>query len=117
MQIFNIFNARKLYGEINPFEGIWPRSVMLLKVFGIILVVQVIAVEVFGPYLQFMETTHLTWYWWLICVGFGLLELPLGFIPRLIPVKNFIPPMVIEKKEAEDKLRSECAKHKHVRKS
>ena len=83
MQIFNIFNARKIYGEINPFEGIWTRSQMLVRVFGVIVVFQIFAVEVAG---DFMQTERLRWDMWLVCIGLSSFELILGFVPRFIPV-------------------------------
>jgi Ca2+-transporting ATPase len=107
-QIFNIFNARKIYGEINPFEGIWTRSQNLIKVFGFILVFQTIAVCLFD---KFMGVTLLQPGHFFICVGIGAIELVLGFIPRLVPVRDYIPDDVTQKKEKEDQLRSELQKH------
>jgi Ca2+-transporting ATPase len=87
-QIFNVFNARKVHAELNCFEGIFGRSRVLLAVFGIIVGLQIIAVEVGS---NAIKTTGLGWKHWIICVGLGASELLVGFIIRLIPVVNHVP--------------------------
>eukprot|EP00996_Jenningsia_fusiforme_P001720 NODE_2585_length_1161_cov_23.512590_g2364_i0.p2 GENE.NODE_2585_length_1161_cov_23.512590_g2364_i0~~NODE_2585_length_1161_cov_23.512590_g2364_i0.p2 ORF type:complete len:211 (-),score=29.41 NODE_2585_length_1161_cov_23.512590_g2364_i0:384-1016(-) len=84
MQIWNEFNARKLYDEINVFEGM-NRSRGHILVFFVMLVFQVFAVEFAG---EFMTTTPLTLHQWMVCGAFGAFCIPLGFILRLIPVKE-----------------------------
>jgi hypothetical protein len=108
-QVFNVLNARKLYGEINPFEGLWDRSRLLLAVFALIAGMQAIAVEFFG---RFMYVTPLPWQWWLITVAIASIELPLGLLVRLLPVKDFKPDAAAEKtaRERERQLLSEKAK-------
>eukprot|EP00672_Neobodo_designis_P017816 CAMPEP_0174842054 /NCGR_PEP_ID=MMETSP1114-20130205/9679_1 /TAXON_ID=312471 /ORGANISM="Neobodo designis, Strain CCAP 1951/1" /LENGTH=1145 /DNA_ID=CAMNT_0016076251 /DNA_START=59 /DNA_END=3497 /DNA_ORIENTATION=+ len=93
-QIFNVINARKIYGEMNPLEGVITRSQNLLIVFGIILLLQVVAVELFG---SFMATTGLRWDYWLICVGLGACELIVGVFQRLMPLKDHVPDFVERK--------------------
>jgi Ca2+-transporting ATPase len=111
-QIFNVFNARKIYGEINCFEGIFSRSRTLLCVFGVVAGLQVIAVELCG---DFLKTTQLNWWRWLICVGFGATEMILGLIVRLVPVKDYVPTKeeILEarrkEKEEEQKAKDEAA--------
>lgn len=108
-QIFNVINARKIYGEKNPFEGIVTRSQNLMLVFGIILALQVIAVELFG---DFMGTTGLKWDHWLICVGLGATEWIIGIFQRLIPVSDHVPDFV-ERKEAKLKELRESLETEH----
>jgi hypothetical protein len=68
----------------------------MLLVFGIILALQVISVELFG---KFMSTHSLRWDHWLICVGLGATELIVGAIVRFIPVRDHVPDFV-ERKQA-----------------
>jgi Ca2+-transporting ATPase len=107
-QIFNIFNARKIYGEINPFEGILTRSKKLIYVFGFILAFQTIAVCLFD---KFMGVTLLQPGNFFICVAIGLLELILGFLPRFLPITDYVPDEVTKKKDKEEQMRSELQKH------
>ena len=88
MQIFNIFNARVLDRRLWPFHELFGHSRMLLIVVIIIIGFQIFAVEVAGA---FMQTTSLTYDYWLICVGFGAAELVYGFLIRLVPIDNTIP--------------------------
>ena len=108
-QIFNVLNARKLYGEWNPFEGLWDRSRLLIGVYTFVVGLQAIAVEFFG---RFMSVTSLPWQWWLITIAIGSIELPLGFLIRLLPIKNFKPDAAAEKtaRERERQLLAEKAK-------
>lgn len=101
MQIFNIFNARILDDAMNPFHGVFTYSRALLGVFVIICLVQLFAVEVAG---NFMQTTHLDWKRWLICIAFGAVEIAYGLLVRIIPMDNDIPVNILEKWEHERKL-------------
>ena len=87
-QVFNVVNARKIYGEWNCFEGMWDRSKIMLGVFGIIIALQVIAVELGGSALS---TQGLSWQMWLVCIGFGFSEWIVGFVFRVLPVQDYIP--------------------------
>lgn len=80
--IFNQFNARKLYGEVNIFEG-FGRSKPFFVVLIIEIIVQVLAVETFR---DFMKTRPLDYKQWLACIGLALLVLPIAVLSRLIPV-------------------------------
>ena len=111
-QIFNIFNSRKIHGEINCFEGIIDRSRNLLLVFSVILLFQVFAVEVAG---DFMSTTGLSWDHWLICVGIAFIELPYGFLLRLLPVTDFIPEVILDKAAREQRMRQEAEEEQRRR--
>ena len=97
-QIFNVFNARKIYGELNCFEGLFARSKPLLIVFFIIIVLQIMCVELFG---RFMKTHGLSGRDWGICIGLGAFELILGFFVRLLPITDFVPDEAMRREQAE----------------
>lgn len=106
-QIFNVINARKLMGEVNPLEGVIDRSRNLIIIFTVIAGLQAIAVELLG---EFIETVGLTGMEWLYCILFGMCELVLGVIVRLVQhaVQNSTPESVIAKKERLVALRETC---------
>jgi len=83
-QVFNEFNARKILNELNMFAGFFESPIFLcVSLFTIgmqILIIQ------FGA--DFVKTSPLTIYQWLITVGLGALSLPLGFLMRFIPVEE-----------------------------
>eukprot|EP01012_Entosiphon_sulcatum_P000754 TRINITY_DN10130_c0_g1_i3.p1 TRINITY_DN10130_c0_g1~~TRINITY_DN10130_c0_g1_i3.p1 ORF type:complete len:397 (-),score=91.72 TRINITY_DN10130_c0_g1_i3:315-1505(-) len=89
MQVFNEINARKLYGESNPLSGMLTRSRALLLVLLVTVLVQVFAVQVAG---EFMHTVPLNAGQWFACLGIASIEIPMGIIVRLLPVKNYEPP-------------------------
>ena len=103
-QIFNIFNARKLFGECNPLEGVWTRSKTFLRVLFLIVAVQVVAVETFG---RFMSVTRLNWWQWLICIGLGSAEVVVGIFVRFLPIQERLPEHVVAKQAKEDALRKQ----------
>eukprot|EP01012_Entosiphon_sulcatum_P067972 TRINITY_DN978_c0_g1_i1.p1 TRINITY_DN978_c0_g1~~TRINITY_DN978_c0_g1_i1.p1 ORF type:complete len:1474 (-),score=244.23 TRINITY_DN978_c0_g1_i1:2419-6840(-) len=110
MQLFNQFNARLLYGGINPFRGLF-RSWMMLVLFFIEAGFQVFAVEGAG---KFMGTTHLNGPQWAACIIIGLVELPLGLIQRLIPVPEWKPKNAEDNKKAMDAGKRETVKRAKV---
>ncbi|RNF00129.1 vacuolar-type Ca2+-ATPase, partial [Trypanosoma rangeli] len=83
--IFHMFNARKLYEELNCFEGLWERS----KTFVVIVVgcflFQVFAVEMLGSLIQVVP---LRGYQWFGCVALSLLTLVFGVVSRLVPLEE-----------------------------
>eukprot|EP01012_Entosiphon_sulcatum_P020576 TRINITY_DN254_c0_g1_i1.p1 TRINITY_DN254_c0_g1~~TRINITY_DN254_c0_g1_i1.p1 ORF type:complete len:1040 (+),score=198.37 TRINITY_DN254_c0_g1_i1:471-3590(+) len=90
LQIFNEFNARKLYGEQNIIEGVWSRSRLMFLLLLVTACFQVFAVEVAG---KFMQTTRINGAQWGTCLAFGATELIVGIFVRLVPVKDFVPPV------------------------
>jgi len=102
MQIFNIFNARILHGGINPFNGLFTRSLNLCIIVVLISGFQAFAIEVAGP---FMHTVGLNGTQWGVSIGFGALQLPVGILIRLLPIKDEIPQEVVAKQEKERGLR------------
>ena len=100
-QIFNMFNARKLFDEWNIFEG-FERSFPTLVVLVVVCGFQAFAVEVAGP---FLDTTGLTWYYWLICIGIGFTEWIVGIFVRLLPLEEPIPKDIQAKWDKEKRVR------------
>jgi P-type Ca2+ transporter type 2C len=82
MQVLNEFNARKVNTDINVFKGLFSNWIFVSIVL-VILLGQALIVE-FGS--EFTSTTHLDWQYWLSCCGLALIEIPLGFLIRLIRV-------------------------------
>ena len=100
-QIFNMFNARKLFSEINIFEG-FSRSIPALVILVVIVGFQVFAVEVAGP---FLDTTGLSWQNWLICIGLGFTEWIVGILVHILPLDEPIPKEIQDKWDKETRLR------------
>uniref|UniRef100_A0A7S1NU91 P-type Cu(+) transporter n=1 Tax=Eutreptiella gymnastica TaxID=73025 RepID=A0A7S1NU91_9EUGL len=86
-QLFNEFNARKLYSEKNPFGGLW-RSRAFLAIFLLCVGFQFVAVQFFGP---FMHTTPINPQQWGICIAFGATELLIGFLIKCLPITDWEP--------------------------
>ncbi|XP_045814694.1 putative calcium-transporting ATPase 13, plasma membrane-type [Trifolium pratense] len=82
-QVFNEFNARKLEKK-NVFEGIF-KSKLFLGIVGVTLVLQVVMVEFLK---KFADTERLNWREWIICIGFGAVSWPIGFVVKMIPVSD-----------------------------
>jgi len=83
-QLFNEINCRKLYDELNVFEGIfknWIFHGIMIFTIG----VQILIVEFGG---DATKTTSLDLYQWLSCIAIGAVELPLGFIAHLIRIER-----------------------------
>jgi Ca2+-transporting ATPase len=104
-QVFNVANSRKIYGEMNPLEGVTTRSRTLVIIFGVIALLQALAVEFAG---EFMSVTGLSAREWGICIGFASIEIVAGIICRFIPVTDTIPEEIIEHDENIAKIRAEC---------
>ncbi|KAK2422967.1 calcium-transporting ATPase 8, plasma membrane-type [Trifolium repens] len=81
--MFNEFNARKLEKK-NVFEGIF-KSKLFLGIVGVTLVLQVVMVEFLK---KFADTERLNWREWIICIGFGAVSWPIGFVVKLIPLSD-----------------------------
>ena len=83
-QIFNEYNARFIFDELNMFRGLEKNSVFI----GVSLVTigaQIFLVEVAGIWLK---TSGLSLNNWLITIALGAISLPVGILMRLIPVKE-----------------------------
>ena len=83
-QIFNEYNARFIFDELNMFKGLAGNYVFLMVSF-VSIGAQILLVEVGGAW---VKTTPLTLYQWLITIALGALTLPVGMMMRLIPIKE-----------------------------
>jgi len=83
-QVFNEYTARKIGDDLNMFEGVWGNYVFLMvSIFTV--GSQVFLVEV-GD--DFVQTSPLTIYQWLITIAMGAIGIPVGVLMRFIPVKE-----------------------------
>jgi len=81
-QIFNEYNARKLFNEWNMFEGIQYNYIFLLvTLFSV--GSQVFLIEIGG---EFVKTSPLTLNQWLVTIALGAVSIPVAFLGRLIPI-------------------------------
>nr|CCC91869.1 putative vacuolar-type Ca2+-ATPase [Trypanosoma congolense IL3000] len=83
--VFNMFNARKVYDEVNMFEGLISRSKTFLFIVVCCVGFQVIAVEFLR---DFMIVTPLHYDQWLCSVLVAALILVFVSVSRLIPIKE-----------------------------
>jgi len=81
-QVFNEINCRKLDDDLNVFAGFFTNP-LFLTIIILTIVVQALLVEFSG---DFANCVPLTGVEWLICLGIGVLSLPIGFLLRFIPV-------------------------------
>eukprot|EP00033_Pygsuia_biforma_P001600 GCRY01001801.1.p1 GENE.GCRY01001801.1~~GCRY01001801.1.p1 ORF type:complete len:1034 (+),score=309.33 GCRY01001801.1:1287-4388(+) len=88
LQLFNEINSRKLGNEINIFERILHAPIFLGVVIGT-LIVQVLLIEFGGTA---FSTVPLDAGEWIFCIIVGLCSIPIGFVIRLIPISDKIPP-------------------------
>ncbi|KAK7197423.1 vacuolar-type Ca2+-ATPase [Novymonas esmeraldas] len=78
--LFQMFNCRKLYQEIDVFEG-FERSKPFMIVMCFCVVFQILAVETFG---DFMDVTRLRFPEWTVTIAVTFATIPLGMASRLI---------------------------------
>jgi Ca2+-transporting ATPase len=83
-QIFNEYNARFIFDEMNMFAGL-SGNYMFLFVSTVSVGLQILIVEIGGIWIK---TSPLTLNQWLITIALGAITLPLGVLMRLIPVKE-----------------------------
>eukprot|EP00668_Euglena_longa_P006784 GGOE01008108.1.p1 GENE.GGOE01008108.1~~GGOE01008108.1.p1 ORF type:complete len:1105 (-),score=368.79 GGOE01008108.1:645-3824(-) len=106
MQLFNEFNARKLYGEKNCLEGM-QRSKLFFVIFCLCVVFQFCAVQYFQ---DFMSTTPLNVSQWFICIGLASSELFVGLLVTAIPVPTWKPKSTEENKNGLDAVKKTIIK-------
>ena len=83
-QVFNEYNSRSIFDDVNIFQGIWKNHVFL-GVTAFSVGAQIILIELGG---DFLKTVGLTWAQWLITVALGAIGLVVGFLMRFIPIKE-----------------------------
>lgn len=105
MQIFNEFNARRIHGEQNVFEGIH-RNYIFLMIMSMQVILQIIWIQVPVISTQIFKATSLSLDLWLWCICLGSFELVIGQICNLIPVEKF-PSIPWPWKNAEEEAQAE----------
>jgi magnesium-transporting ATPase (P-type) len=85
-QLFNQINARKIYNELNPFEGILSNP-MFISVVLSSAVLQFISVQ-FIP--VGFRTVPLDGDEWALCLILGAISIPIGVLARFLPPFDFI---------------------------
>jgi len=105
--VFNVFvmcalwqmlNARKLYTEVNIFEG-FSRSWQFCIIFAFCFGFQAIAVELFG---DFMQVHSLDWKQWLGCIAASIPVLPIVFLSRFLPIPEEVFPKEFDPEDLDD---------------
>ena len=87
MQIFNEFNARRIHGEQNVFNGMH-RNLIFLGIMIIQVIFQILWVELPWINREVFKATNLTPDLWLWCVFLGSIELIIGQILSIIPIEK-----------------------------
>ncbi|RNE97267.1 Ca2+ transporting ATPase, plasma membrane [Trypanosoma rangeli] len=77
-----MFNARKVYAELNCFEGLH-RSKLLLMIVTFCLGFQVVGVSTFGDALAVCPLSPLAWFF---SAAIAAIVVPLGVLSRLVPL-------------------------------
>mmetsp|Transcript_17025 Transcript_17025/g.41167 ORF Transcript_17025/g.41167 Transcript_17025/m.41167 type:complete len:1074 (+) Transcript_17025:256-3477(+) len=85
-QVFNEFNARKIYNEKNQFDGILTNSIFL-SVFVVTALIQFVTTQ-FGQVV--FQTVPLDLDDWIISILIGAVALPLGVLQRFLPPFTFV---------------------------
>lgn len=96
--LFQMINARKLYSEVNIFEG-FRRSLLFVAIFFFCCGFQAVAVEFFG---DFMQVTSLNWKQWLGCIAAASPVVPIVVLTRLIPIPEEVHPKEFDDEELDD---------------
>ncbi len=88
MQLFNELNARSIDDHQNIFSGLH-KSYIFIGVLVVSAGLQAIIVE-FGS--SAFKVKGLSWDQWLFCIAMGMIEIPVGFFLRALPVpeRHFI---------------------------
>eukprot|EP01038_Epipyxis_sp_PR26KG_P006057 gene6057-8339_t len=83
-QVFNEYTSRKLFDELNMFEGVASNTIFI-AVSIVSIGCQIFLIEVGGV---FVKTSPLSPINWLITVALGAIGIPIGVLMRFIPVKE-----------------------------
>jgi magnesium-transporting ATPase (P-type) len=84
LQIFNEYTARKIFDEVNMFEGLTGNYMFaLVSIFTIL--AQLFLVELGG---EFLKTQSLNLHQWWVTILLGVIGIPVGVLMRFIPVEE-----------------------------
>jgi len=83
-QIFNEYTARSIGDDPNCLKDIH-KNYIFFMVTIITIGCQIFLIELGG---EFVKTSHLTMYQWLVTIGLGAIGLPVGVLMRFIPVSE-----------------------------
>ena len=86
LQVFNFFNSRKIRDEKNIFSNFCNNWLFIIIV-GIIIIMQILIITFLGTFFK-LYPGGLTVVQWSICVGAGLIGIPLSFMLKLINTKS-----------------------------
>ncbi|ORC86570.1 Ca2+ transporting ATPase, plasma membrane, partial [Trypanosoma theileri] len=86
--LFHMFNARKLYRELNPFEGL-QRSKLFIFILAFCVIFQAVAVSTFG---ELMKVRRLSAAEWGCSLAIAVITLPVGILSRLVYVPEPVFP-------------------------
>ncbi|KAH9599974.1 Cation-transporting P-type ATPase [Trypanosoma melophagium] len=92
--LFHMFNARKLYRELNPFEG-FQRSKLFIFILAFCVIFQAVAVSTFG---ELMKVRRLSLAEWGCSLAVAVITLPVGVLSRLV----YVPEPVFPRTPDED---------------
>ncbi|EPY28246.1 Ca2+ transporting ATPase, plasma membrane [Strigomonas culicis] len=96
--LFQMFNCRKLYTEVNVFEG-FARSRLFLYILAFCAGFQLVAVETFG---DFMDVTRLRASMWAVSLLLAALTLPIGVATRYVAVAEPTYPKEFDAEHCEE---------------
>ncbi|GET86065.1 vacuolar-type ca2+-ATPase, putative [Leishmania tarentolae] len=82
--LFQMFNCRKLYDEVDVLEG-FERSKAFVGIACFCFLFQIVAVQTFG---DFMDVCRLPFSEWTISILLTFATIPLGMMSRLIPIEE-----------------------------
>ena len=81
-QLFNEISSRKIYNEMNCFDGILTNG-MFIGVMLFSAVLQFLTVQILPPYI--FNAVPLSGMHWLLCLILGFLSIPIGMATRILP--------------------------------
>jgi P-type Ca2+ transporter type 2C len=84
LQVFNLFNARRIHDQWDIFHGI-EKSTTAMTILVLIVVGQILIIQVGG---DVFKTAPLTGQQWGVDIALGATSIPIGWICRLIPYQS-----------------------------
>ena len=93
MQLFNEINCRKLFGEINVFEGFFANPLFLVIWVGTVLC-QAVGVQFLGRWIRVTDSgcTEMQWIWTILISAFSLVwQQVLNVLVRIVKPAKPVP--------------------------